>query len=76
MLSLNECLDKIKLYLRHIIIDLQNSNTSKIQLTITINFISWKHADEEHVMHMKWYDNQIILLMNFSRHFFQDINTI
>ena len=31
-------------------IDLQNSNTWKIELTIAINFISSKDAEEEHVM--------------------------
>ena len=32
-------------------IDLQNSDTWKIELTIAINFISSKDAEEEHVMH-------------------------
>ena len=31
-------------------IDLQNSDTWKIELTIAINFISSKDAEEEHVM--------------------------
>ena len=35
----------------NIIIDLQNSDTWKIQLTIAINFFSSKDAKEEHVMH-------------------------
>ena len=34
-------LDKIKPYLTDIIINLQESDTWKIQLTITINFISY-----------------------------------
>ena len=38
-LSLDEYLNKIGPYLRNIIIDLQNSDTWKIQLTIAINFI-------------------------------------
>ena len=34
-----------------IIIDLQNFDTWKIQLTVAINFISSKNVEEEHVMH-------------------------
>ena len=41
-LSLDEYLNKIKPYLKEIIIDLQSSDTWKIQLTIAINFISSK----------------------------------
>ena len=41
-LSLDEFLNEIEPYLRNIIIDLQNSDTSKIQLTIAISFISSK----------------------------------
>ena len=44
-------LDKIKPYLTDIIINLQESDTWKIQLTITINFISY--VVEERVMHSK-----------------------
>ena len=50
-LSVKECLDKIKPYLRDIITNLQKSDTWKIQLTIAINFISSKDDDEEHVAH-------------------------
>ena len=39
--------------MRDIIIDLQNSDTWKIQLTIAINFISSKDAEEECVRHSK-----------------------
>ena len=53
--------------MRNIIINLQNSDTWKIQLTIAINFISSKEAAEEHVM-------QMMLLINSLSHFFQDIN--
>ena len=35
------------------IIDLQNSDTWKIQLTIAINFFSSKDAEEERVMHAR-----------------------
>ena len=38
-LSLDEYLNKIEPYLRNIIIDLQNLETRKIKLTISINFI-------------------------------------
>ena len=58
-LSLREYLNKIKLYLRNIIIDLQESDTWKFQLTIAINFISWKDDEEEHLMHSK--SNKIII---------------
>ena len=50
-LSLDKYLNKIKPYLRNVIIDLQKSDAWKIQLTITINFISSKDAEEERVMH-------------------------
>ena len=52
-LSLDDSLNKIEHYLRNIIIDLQNSHTWKIQLTIAINFMSSKDAEEEHVMHSR-----------------------
>ena len=52
-LSLDEYLNKIRPYLRNITIDLQNSDTWKIQLTITINFISLKDVEEERVMHSR-----------------------
>ena len=39
--------------MREIIINLQRSNTWKIQLTIASNFISSKDADEERVIHSK-----------------------
>ena len=39
--------------MRVIIIDLQKSDAWKIQLTIAINFISSKDAEEERVMHSK-----------------------
>ena len=50
-LSLDEYLHKIKHYSRNTIINLQNSDPWKIQLTIAINVIFSKDADEEHVMH-------------------------
>ena len=42
---------KTESYLRNLIIDLQNSDTWKIQLTITIDFIYSKDAEEERAMH-------------------------
>ena len=48
IISLDEYLDKIRPYLRDITIDLQESNTWKIQLTIAINYI--KDTKEECVM--------------------------
>ena len=52
-LTIEEYLDKLKPYLKDIIIDLQNSDTWKIQLTISISFISSKDVDEERLMHAK-----------------------
>ena len=52
-LSLDEYLNKIKPYLRNIIINLQNSDTWKIQLTIAINFNSSKDVEERRVMHSR-----------------------
>ena len=51
-LSLKEYLYQIKPYLKDIVTDLQESDTWKIQLTIAINFISSKHAEEERAMHL------------------------
>ena len=42
---------KIRPYLRDIISNLKKADMSKIQLTITFNFISSKNNDEERVMH-------------------------
>ena len=39
--------------MRNIVIDLQNSDSWKIQLTIAINFISSKDAEEERAMHSR-----------------------
>ena len=71
-LSLDEYFNKIKSYLRNIIIDLQNSDTRKIQLAIAINFISLKDVEEERVMHstsksikLHLIMLQMKLLMNF-----------
>ena len=49
--SLKEDLEKIKPYLKHIIIDFQGPDTWKILLTIAISFIYSKDAEEEGMMH-------------------------
>ena len=42
---------KIRHYLRYILIDLQESDTWKIQLTIAINSVSSKDAEEDRITH-------------------------
>ena len=62
-LSVEEYLNKIRPYLKDIINNLKTSDTQKIQLTITINFISSKNDnDEECVMHSK--SDNIEILIN------------
>ena len=82
-LSVKEYLNKIKPYLRDMIIDLQKSGTWKVQLAIAIAFVSSKNIDEEHVMHSKSSNiefmtsvMQIMVLMKFSSHFFQDTKVV
>ena len=54
MLPVEEYLNKTRPCLRDLVNDLKQSDTWKIQLTITINFISSKgDNDEDHVMHSK-----------------------
>ena len=52
-LSVEKYLDKIRQYLKDIINDFKKSDIWKIQLTIANNFISSLDNDEEHVMHSK-----------------------
>ena len=52
-LTVEEYLNKIRQYLKDIINDIEKSDAWKIQLTIATNFISSKDNDEEHVMHSK-----------------------
>ena len=52
-MSVEEHLNKIRPYLKDIINNLKKSDTWKIQLTIANNFISSIDNDEEHVMHSK-----------------------
>ena len=62
-LSVEEYLNKIRSYLKDIINNLKKSDTWKIQLTITIDFISSKDDnDEEHVMHSK--SDKIKIIIN------------
>ena len=51
-LSIEEYLNKIRTYLKDAINDLKKSDMWEIQLTIAINFISSKDADEKRVMHL------------------------
>ena len=59
-----ECLDKIKPYLKDIIIDLQESDILKIQLKIAINFIFSKNVEEERVMHSKRDNTEFMIYDN------------
>ena len=53
-MSIEKYLDKTRPYLRNIINDLKWSDTWKIELTITINFISSKDDNgEDLIMHSK-----------------------
>ena len=52
-MSVEEYLNEIKPYLKDILIDLQKSAPSKIQLTMAINFTSSKDSNEEQVIHLK-----------------------
>ena len=65
-LSVKKYLNKIRPYLKDIINDLKKSVKWKIQLTITISFISSKdndeNNDEERVMHSK--SDNIEILIN------------
>ena len=50
---MKEYLNKIRSYLKDITDNLEKFGTWKIQLTIAIKFISSIDNDEEHVMHSK-----------------------
>ena len=49
--KIDEYLNKIEPHSRNIIIDIQSSDTWKIQLIIAINFIFSKDVEKERVMH-------------------------
>ena len=77
ILSLKEYLHKIKPYLRDIIINPQKSDAWKIQLAISINFISSKDDNEEHVMHSKSNNVEFMSFDNaINSHFFQDAKMV
>ena len=62
-LSVEEYLNKVKPYSKDLIKDLKIFDTQKIQLTITINFISSKDDnDKEYEMHSK--SDNIEIMMN------------
>ena len=50
-LLLNESVNNIKPYMRDLTTDCQTSDTWKIQLTVAVDFIFTRGAEEEHVMH-------------------------
>ena len=52
-LSIEEYLNKIRPYFKDILNHFKNSDTWKIQLTISINFMSSRDNDEEPLMHSK-----------------------
>ena len=73
----------VKEYLRDMIINLQKSDTWKIQLWNAITFISSKDADEERVMHSKSdmiemmsCDNAKKVVNELFSHFFQDTKLV
>ena len=51
--SIEEYLNKIRPHLKDIINNVKKSDTWKIQLTISINVMSFKENNEERVMHSK-----------------------
>ena len=59
-LLVREHTDEIKPFLKDIITDLQKSRAWKVQLTVTINFISSKDNNEEQVMQSKSDDIEVM----------------
>ena len=74
-LSIEECLNKIRQYLKSIINDPKKSDTWKIKLTIAIIFISSKGNDEERIMYSKYDNIEFMTYHNANdivdEHFFQ-----
>ena len=58
--SVEEHLNKIRPYLKHIINNLKKSDMWKIQLTIANNIVSSTNNDEERVIHSKKDNIEII----------------
>ena len=52
-LTVEKYLNKVRPYLKDIIINLKKSDTLQIQLAVAINFISFKDNDEDCVIHSK-----------------------
>ena len=61
MLLIKDYVDMIRLYLSDIINDHKTQGQWKIQLTMTINFISSNHSDETRTMHIKSDNTEIII---------------
>ena len=59
--SVEDYLNKVRPYLEDIINNPKKSDMWKIQITIAINFVSSKNNDEEHVMHSKSDDIEIMI---------------
>ena len=64
-LSVEEYLNEIRLYLKDILNNPEESDTWKIQLAITIIFISSIDNDEEHVIHLNSYNLETKINDNF-----------
>ena len=82
-LPVKEYLEKIKPCLRDLIINLQKSDTWKIQSWNAITFVSSKDPDEERVMHSKSdiieimsCDNAKKVVNELFSHFFQDTKLV
>ena len=61
-ISIEKYIDKIRPYLKDIIKYRKKSDTWEIQLTITINFLSYKDTDEKFVMHSKSDNLEIMII--------------
>ena len=61
ILSVEEYPDKIRPYLKDIINDLKRPGTWKIQLTTSINFISYRNDNEDRVMQSKSNNIEIMI---------------
>ena len=67
-LSIKECLNQIKPYLKNIINNLKKSDTWKTQLTIPINFIVFKDHDEKRVIHSNSDDHSFLYIELDGKH--------
>lgn len=62
-LSIKKCLNEIEPHLKDIMNNLEKPDKWKIQLKMSLNFISSKDTDEEHVLHSNS-DNIGIIIYN------------